>query len=99
MPGQERSPSPCATAFRASIVFLFCFEFLAYLAGATMHVAGALGRGWLWCLIAIAVTGTAINVSFAVRPSPRSADIANRLSLGLLGGLYSLGMVLARLVP
>jgi len=90
---------PLRYGVRASIVFLFCFELLAYLAGVAMHVAGALGRGWLWCLIAIAVTGTAINVSFAVRPSPRSADIANRLSLGLLGGLYSLGMVLARLVP
>lgn len=90
---------PLRYGVRASIVFLFCFESLAYLAGVAMHATGGLGRGWLWCLIAIAVAGTAINLSFALRPSPRSADTANRLSLGLLGGLYSLGMVLARLVP
>ena len=48
------------------------------------------GRGWPWCLATIAGAGTAINASFAARPTPRMADIANRLSLG---------MVLARLLP
>lgn len=90
---------PLRYGVRASIVFMFCFEFLAYLAGAAMYAAGALGRGWLWCIVAIAGAGTAINASFAARPTPRAADIANQLSLGLLGGLYSLGMVLARLLP
>jgi 4-hydroxybenzoate polyprenyltransferase len=90
---------PLRYGIRASIVFLFCFEFLAYLAGAAMYAADALGRGWWWCLVAIAGAGTAINVAFAAQPTPRVADIANRLSLGLLGGLYSLGMVLARLLP
>ena len=89
---------PLRFGLRSSIVFLFCFETLAYLAGAAMYWPGGLGRGWLWCLVAIAAAGTAINVMFAVRPTPRRADLANRLSLGLLGGLYSLGMVLARRV-
>jgi 4-hydroxybenzoate polyprenyltransferase len=83
----------------AAIAFLFCFEAAAWLAGAAASWIGGLGRGWLWCLAAIAATGTAINLSFAVRPTPRRADLANRLSLGVLGGLYSLGMVLARLAP
>ncbi len=89
---------PLRFGIRASIVFLFCFETLAYLAGAAIYRPGGLGRGWLWCLVAIAAAGTAIDVMFAVQPTPRRADLANRLSLGLLGGLYSLGMVLARLV-
>ena len=89
---------PLRFGTRASIVFLFCFETLAYLAGAAMYLFGGMGRGWLWCLVAIAAAGTVINVLFAVRPTPRRADLANRLSLGLLGGLYSLGMLLARLV-
>jgi 4-hydroxybenzoate polyprenyltransferase len=89
---------PLRFGIRASIVFLFSFEALAYLAGGAMYVFGDLGRGWLWCLVAIAAAGTAINVLFTVRPTPRRADLANRLSLGLLGGLYSLGMVLARIV-
>ena len=55
-----------------------------------LYAAGALGRGWLWCIVAIAGAGTAINASFAARPTPRAADIADRLSLG---------MVLARLLP
>jgi 4-hydroxybenzoate polyprenyltransferase len=89
---------PLRFGVRASIVFLFCFETLAYLAGAAMYFLGGLGRGWLWSLAATAAAGTAINVLFASRPTPRRADLANRLSLGLLGGLYSLGMVLARVL-
>lgn len=91
------STIPLRYGMRVSIAFLFAFETLAYLAGAAMFLFGGLGQGWLWCLVATAVAGTAIDVRFALRPTPRSADLANRLSLGLLGGLYSLGMVLARL--
>lgn len=90
---------PLRHGMRAAIVFLFCFEAAAWLAGAAAYRPGGMGRGWAWCLAAIAAAGTAINVWFAVRPTPRRADIANRLSLGILGSLYSLGMVLARLVP
>lgn len=89
---------PLRFGIRASIVFLFCFEILAYLSGAAMYLFGGMGRGWLWCLVATVAAGTSINVLFAVRPTPRRADLANRLSLGLLGGLYSLGMVLARVL-
>ena len=73
---------PLRFGIRASIVFLFCFETLAYLAGAAMYLFGGLGRGWLWCLVAIAAAGTAINVLFAVRPTPRRADLANRCRSG-----------------
>jgi 4-hydroxybenzoate polyprenyltransferase len=83
----------------AAVAFLFCLEAAAWAAGAAAYWWGGLGRGWAWCLAAIAAAGTAINVSFAARPTPRRADIANRLSLGVLGSLYSLGMVLARLLP
>lgn len=89
---------PLRYGMRASIAFLLCLETLAYLAGAAMHWIGGLGQGWLWCLAATAAAGTAINVTFAFHPTPRTADLANRLSLGILGGLYSLGMVLARAV-
>lgn len=89
---------PLRFGMRASILFLFCFETLAYLAGAAMYVFGGMGRGWLWCLVATAAAGTAINVRFAMRPTPRMARVANGLSLGLLGGLYSLGMVLSRIL-
>ena len=89
---------PLRYGMRVSIVFLFAFETLAYLAGAAMYLFGGLGRGWMWCLVATAIAGTAIDVRFALHPTPRTADLANRLSLGLLGGLYALGMVLARLV-
>ncbi len=92
----ETRTIPLRFGIRASIAFLFTFETLAYLAGAAMYWFGGLGPGWLGCLAAIAAAGTAINVTFALRPTPRAADVANRLSLGLLGGLYSLGMVLAR---
>jgi geranylgeranylglycerol-phosphate geranylgeranyltransferase len=89
---------PLRYGMRIAIAFLFVFESLAYVAGAAMFLFGGLGRGWLWCLVATATAGTAINVRFALHPTSRTADLANRLSLGLLGGLYSLGMVLARLV-
>jgi 4-hydroxybenzoate polyprenyltransferase len=87
---------PLRFGIHASVLFLFCFEILAYLVGAAMFLFGGMGPGWLWCLVATAVVGTAINVRFAMQPTPHVADRANRLSLGLLGGLYSLGMVLTR---
>ncbi len=90
---------PLRCGMPGAIAFLFCFEAAAWASGAAAGWLGGLGRGWLWCLAAIAAGGTAINVFFALRPTPRRADIANRLSLGVLGGLYSLGMVLARLAP
>jgi 4-hydroxybenzoate polyprenyltransferase len=89
---------PLRFGMRASILFLFSFENLAYLAGAAMYLFGGMGQGWLWCLVATAVAGTAINVRLAMRPTPRAAKFANGLSLGLLGGLYSLGMVLSRIL-
>jgi 4-hydroxybenzoate polyprenyltransferase len=99
MPEDERAGTrtiPLRFGIRASILFLFVFEIFSYLTGAAMRLFGGLGLRWLWCLAAIAVAGTAINVRFALEPTPRVADLANRLSLGLLGGLYSLGMVLSR---
>ena len=87
---------PLRFGMRVAVAFLFAFEALAYLAGAAMFLFGGLGWGWLGCLVATAVAGTAIDIWFALHPTPRAADLANKLSLGLLGGLYSLGMVLAR---
>jgi 4-hydroxybenzoate polyprenyltransferase len=88
---------PSAFGMKTASVFLVANEILAYASGIAAAFAGDLGHGYLACMVAICVLGTGINAYFLADPTPRRADLANRASLGLLGGLYSLGMVLAGL--
>lgn len=88
---------PSAFGMRAAGAFLVANELLAYGCGIASALVGRLGAGYLACMIAICALGTGINAFFLADPTPRRADLANRFSLGLLGGLYTLGMVLAGL--
>jgi 4-hydroxybenzoate polyprenyltransferase len=81
--------------YRAAL-FLLANETVAYFVAPSAYWVGALGLGYLYCILAIIVSGTVINIAFVARPTPRMADVTNRLSLGILGMLYVLGMVLGR---
>jgi 4-hydroxybenzoate polyprenyltransferase len=80
-----------------ALAFLVVNEILAYGCGIAAWLVGGLGGGYLACMLAICVLGSSINVFFLTSPTPRRADLTNRLSLGLLGGLYTAGMVSAGL--
>lgn len=89
---------PRRYGMRRAVLFLLVNEGIAYAVGVAGYFAGGLGAGYLYCMLAIVGGGIIINSVFALEPTPKTADIANRLSLGLLGMLYVLGMVLGRLV-
>jgi 4-hydroxybenzoate polyprenyltransferase len=87
---------PKQFGIRFTVIFLFANEFVAYLCGLAVYWTGALDGGYLACIVAIIIAGTAINILFAVRPTPPIAKLCNTLSLSLLGSLYAVGMILGR---
>lgn len=88
---------PLVFGMRFAAVFLAVSGILAYVCGIAAWLVGDLGGGYLACMLAICVLGSSINVFFLMALTPRRADLTNRLSLGLLGGLYTSGMVFAGL--
>jgi 4-hydroxybenzoate polyprenyltransferase len=79
-----------------SKIFLIINEIIAYIVAISVYWIGALSIGYFYCMLLIAVIGTIINLVFIIRTTPRIADITNKLSLGVLGMLYVLGMILGR---
>jgi 4-hydroxybenzoate polyprenyltransferase len=76
--------------------FLLVNEVIAYIFALSVYFVGALGLGYLVCILAVIVAGMAINLVFVLNPAPRIADRTNKLSFGMLGMLYVLGMILGR---
>jgi 4-hydroxybenzoate polyprenyltransferase len=87
---------PRRYGMQATVIILLVNEALAYGFGLALYFTGAVGPGYLPCIIGIIVFGTILNVVFAMKPTPSIAHIVNGLSLGVLGSLYSLGMILGR---
>jgi 4-hydroxybenzoate polyprenyltransferase len=92
----DKMTLPRKYGVQRAALFLLANETLAYLVAPSAYWVGALGLGYLYCVLAIIVAGTMINIAFMSRPTPKMADVTNRLSLGVLGMLYVLGMVLGR---
>ncbi|HUV06194.1 MAG TPA: UbiA family prenyltransferase [Spirochaetia bacterium] len=82
---------------RFSSLFLLLNEVVAYTLALSVYCVGELGRGYLYCVLGIIGAGTAINLLFILNPTPRRADITNKLSFGVLGMLYVFGMFLGRI--
>jgi 4-hydroxybenzoate polyprenyltransferase len=76
--------------------FLLVNEVIAYAIALSVYLSGALGERYLYCVLGIIIAGSVINLIFVSRPTPRIAGLTNGLSLGVLGMLYILGMVLGR---
>ena len=87
---------PNSLGMRFASVFLVLHEAAAYAAGIAAYFIGNFAPGFLYCMLATAGLGTVINILFLTKPVPERADSTNRLSLGLLGGLYVLAMILGR---
>ncbi len=80
-----------------SIKFLFFHEAASYLFGLAAFFTGKFSVYYLYCMIGIIITGSLINILFAFKKDPKTAKLANGLSLGFLGSLYILGMVFGRI--
>jgi 4-hydroxybenzoate polyprenyltransferase len=87
---------PRTYGVRWSLGFLLVNEGLAYVFSLLPFAAGPLGRGYLYCALAIIAGRVLINTYLLIQPTPRRASAANTLSLVLLGNLYVLGMILGR---
>jgi 4-hydroxybenzoate polyprenyltransferase len=88
---------PRKYGLRWASAFLLINEALAYLVALSVYATGALRIGYLYCILGIVLAGTAINLLFVSRPTPNVADLTNKLSLGVLGMLFVVGMVLGRM--
>jgi 4-hydroxybenzoate polyprenyltransferase len=76
--------------------FLIINEAAAYICALASFFTGSFRPGYLYCIIGIVAGGTGINIFFLLAPTPKRADLANRLSFMVLGGLYVFGMFLGR---
>lgn len=88
---------PQKYGLRWASAFLLINELLAYGAALSVYLVGALGSGYLYCILATILSGVVINAIFIRNPIPKIADITNKLSFIGLGSLYVLGMILGRL--
>lgn len=79
-----------------SVAFYLIFETGAYAVGLGTAFTGFFSAGYAVCMALIAVIGSLISVFFLLKPVPERADLANRLSLMVLGSLYAAGMILGR---
>jgi len=78
-------------------IFLLTNEVIAYAAALSVYWIGALSQGYFYCILGIIVAGIIINLIFVTKPTPRIANLTNKLSLGVLGMLYVLGMIFGRI--
>jgi len=77
-------------------IFLLINEIAAYILALSVYWIKALGSGYFYCVLGIIIIGTIINLIFITKPTPKIAGLTNALSLGVLGMLYVLGMILGR---
>ena len=87
---------PKKYGLRRASVFLILTQVAAYAVALAPYFIGALGRGYFYCILGIIAAGTVINIIFVTKPTPKIADLTNRLSLGVLGMLYTIGVILGR---
>jgi len=87
---------PQRYGLRSASIFLLANEVVAYGCALAGYWVGGFRTGYLYCILAIVIFGTAINLVFISRPVPKVADLTNKLSLGILGMLYVLAMVVGR---
>lgn len=77
-------------------IFLVINELFAYIIALLVFFMGGLKIGYAYCVIGIIVFGIIINTIFIIKTTPKVADITNKLSLGVLGMLFVIGMILGR---
>lgn len=87
---------PQKYGLRWGAIFLLTNETVAYVIALSVYWTGALSQGYFFCVLGIIIVGTIINLIFVTKPTPKIAGLTNALSLGVLGMLYVLGMVLGR---
>jgi len=87
---------PQKYGLRWGAIFLLTNEVAAYIIVLSVYWFGALGQGYFYCVLSIIIVDTIINLIFVTKPTPKIASLTNVLSLGILGMLYVLGMILGR---
>lgn len=88
---------PKKYGIRRASYFLLVNQIIAYAVGLSVYATGLLGLGYLYCMIGIVIVGLPLNLAFIYRPSPRTGNIVNMLSLGILGMLFVFGRILGKM--
>ena len=88
---------PKKYGIRWASYFYLVNEIIAYVLGLSVYATGLLGAGYLYCMIGIVVVGLPLSLLFVYRPSARTGNITNMLSLGILGMFFVFGMILGKL--
>lgn len=76
--------------------FLLINELLAYIFAILSYFIGNFRIGYLICVIITIILGLPITLVFVRKPTPKTGNIVNMLSFGVLGMLFIIGMVLGR---
>lgn len=90
------STIPRKYGIKNALIFLWVNELGAYCIGIASYYIQGFATGFLYCMIAIAVCGTILNILFTIKPEPSVAARINTASFSLLGSLFILAMILGR---
>jgi hypothetical protein len=71
----------------------FYLSFASYTSALLSAFTGNFAPAYLFCFIRIIVGGTGINTFFILYPTPKRADMVNRIPFMIPGGLYVLSMI------
>jgi len=78
--------------------FLLLNEILAYIFGILVYFTGILGIGFLFCMILTIIIGLPMTIYFVYKPSPKTGNLINMLSFGILGMLFIIGLIIGKFV-
>jgi 4-hydroxybenzoate polyprenyltransferase len=87
---------PRKYGIKNSLIFLLVCQFLAYPCALAVHWTGNMDFEYIYYTGAMLVSGIIITIRFVKNPTSQAAAWTNKLSFGLLGGLYILSMLFSR---
>jgi len=99
LPHDEKTSTiilPKKYGLRKSSYFLLFNELLAYFFATLVFFTGILGIRYLICIILTIIIGLPMTLFFMYKSSPKTANIVNMMSFGILDMLFIIGMIVGK---
>jgi len=100
LPHDEKTDTmtlPKKYGLRKASYFLLINELIAYVFGLLVYFTGLFGIGYLICIILTISVGLPMTIFFIYKPSPKTGNIVNMMSFGILGMLFVIAMIIGRI--